>query len=283
VRLTSPLKWHGGKHYLAPKLVAMMPPHTHYVEPFAGGLSVLLAKNPEGVSEVVNDLNGELSHFWAVLRCPTEVAQLARLCDATPFSEELFRGIGPETFAPHSVDRAWRFLIHCRQSMAGRMKDFATLSRTRTRRGMNEQASQWLGAIEGLPKVHQRLKRVVILNRKATNVIRQQDGPGTLFYLDPPYLKATRTSPDVYAHEMTEEQHVDLCTVVRKCAGKVMLSGYPSELYRLQLEAEGWHRTDFDLPNNAAGGKTKRRMVESVWTNFNPAATVTPAPQSGAA
>lgn len=41
--LTPPLKWHGGKHYLSSRLVAMMPPHTHYVEPFAGGLAVLLA------------------------------------------------------------------------------------------------------------------------------------------------------------------------------------------------------------------------------------------------
>jgi DNA adenine methylase len=63
--VNSPLKWHGGKRYLAKRLVAMMPPHLHYVEPFAGGLSVLLAKDPEGVSEVVNDLDGELSNFWS--------------------------------------------------------------------------------------------------------------------------------------------------------------------------------------------------------------------------
>lgn len=41
--LTPPLKWHGGKHCLADKIVALMPPHTHYCEPFAGGLALLLA------------------------------------------------------------------------------------------------------------------------------------------------------------------------------------------------------------------------------------------------
>jgi len=51
-RLIPPLKWHGGKHYLAPQVVARMPPHRHYVEPFAGGLSVLLARDYHGVSEV---------------------------------------------------------------------------------------------------------------------------------------------------------------------------------------------------------------------------------------
>lgn len=34
-RITTPLKWHGGKHYLASKIVSLMPDHKHYVEPYA--------------------------------------------------------------------------------------------------------------------------------------------------------------------------------------------------------------------------------------------------------
>ena len=41
-----PLKWWGGKHYLAKKFIDLMPCHLHYVEPYAGGLAVLLEKNP---------------------------------------------------------------------------------------------------------------------------------------------------------------------------------------------------------------------------------------------
>ena len=74
---------------------------------------------------------------------------------------------------------------------------------------MNEQASAWLAAVAGLSEVHARLSRVVILNRDALNVIRKQDGPDTLFYLDPPYLTETRTAPDVFAHEMTEADPLD--------------------------------------------------------------------------
>ena len=44
--LNGPFNWHGGKHYLASKIVGLMPPRLRYVEPFAGGLAVLLAKNP---------------------------------------------------------------------------------------------------------------------------------------------------------------------------------------------------------------------------------------------
>lgn len=44
--LSQPLKWHGGKHYLAQKIIDLMPKHLHYVEPFGGGLAVLLNKDP---------------------------------------------------------------------------------------------------------------------------------------------------------------------------------------------------------------------------------------------
>ena len=80
-----PLKWHGGKYYLASKIVGLMPSHLHYVEPFFGGGAVLLARDPEddglwlfpnkGVSEVVNDINGSLINFWRVLQDPRNASR----------------------------------------------------------------------------------------------------------------------------------------------------------------------------------------------------------------
>jgi DNA adenine methylase len=92
----------------------------------------------------------------------------------------------------------------------------------------------------------------------------------TLHFCDPPYVHSARATTGEYANEMTDEQHTDLCTVLRKCVGKVMLSGYPSALYKFQLEDQGWHYVDFDCANNAAGGKEKRRMTERLWMNFKP-------------
>ena len=267
---TPPLKTHGGKHYLAQKIVALMPPKVlHYVEPFFGGGAVLLARNPVGSSEVVNDLNGNLINFWMVAADAMMFAALVRMLLATPFSEALFH------YAQHAlatnldadpVLRAYWFFIVCRQSLAGRMDSFAPLSRTRTRREMNEQASAWLTAIEGLPAVHDRLKRVVILNRPALEVIRTQDGEKTLFYLDPPYLHETRTDKDTYGpHEMTGADHRELLNTIKEAKGKVMLSGYGNDLYDTELQ--GWNRHEFELPNNAASGKKKRVMREVIWCN----------------
>jgi DNA adenine methylase len=263
-RVPPPLKWHGGKWYLAAKIVGLMPKHTHYVEPYAGGLSVLLAKDPEGVSEVANDLNGQLSNFWRVLQSEEFFTRFQRTLQAVPFSESEWQG--SIIAASETVADAVRFFIQCRQSLAGRMDCFAPLSRTRTRRGMNEQASAWLNAVDGLANVHARLRRVAILNRNALDVIRQQDGIETLFYLDPPYLAETRTAEEVYRHEMNVEQHAELLDTICDCAGKILLSGYPSEMYDRQLR--NWTRHEFAIPNQASSGKKKRRMVEVVWSNF---------------
>ena len=133
---------------------------------------------------------------------------------------------------------------------------------------MNEQAAAWLSCVDGLPAVHDRLKRVVILNQDALEVIGKQDGPRTLFYLDPPYHKDTRTAKDVYKHEMSDEQHVELLRAVNDCEGKVMISGYHCDLYDGMLSGDDWKCHEFDLPNNAAGGKEKRRMTECLWVNY---------------
>lgn len=271
--LTPPIKWHGGKHYLAKKIVGLMPKHTHYVEPYFGGGAVLLAKDPDGVSEVVNDLNGTLMTFWEVLRDTELFGQFKRMCEATPFSQELWERAFLELenhaqlLHEDPVVVAHLFFVAARQSMAGRMKDFTPLSRTRTRRGMNEQASAWLTAVEGLSAVHARLQRVVILSGNALDVIKAQDGQDTLFYLDPPYLHDTRKSTGEYGDfEMDEAGHAELLKTINRCSGKVMLSGYPSDLYYRELG--GWRLHKFDLPNNAAGGDTKRRMTECLWCNF---------------
>lgn len=270
-RVPNPLKWHGGKYYLAPRIVELMPKHLHYVEPYAGGLSVLLSKDPDGISEVVNDMHGELTNFWNVLKSETNFARMQRILQATPFSEVEWDAVKSNGEAVDPVERAVNFFVLCRQSHSGKMVSFAAISRNRVRRNMNEQASAWLTALEGLPAVHARLQRVVILNRKAIDVIQEQDGPKTLFYLDPPYVHETRSTTVEYGdHEMSIDDHKELLDVIARCKGRFMLSMYRHALYDEAAAMHKWKREDFDLPNNAAGGAAKRRMTECVWMNFKP-------------
>ena len=109
---------------------------------------------------------------------------------------------------------------------------------------------------------------MVGINDDAVKVIRQQDGPKTLFYCDPPYLHGTRASTGDYQYEMTEEDHVELLETLAGIRGKFMLSGYRNDLYDRFAKRNRWRRVEFDLPNNAAGGRAKRRMIECVWMNY---------------
>lgn len=267
--MKSPLKYPGGKTYLANKIVALMPPHTTYVEPYAGGLAVLMAKDPEGVSEVVNDADQDLTTFWNVLKRPEQFYAFQRVIEATPFSESEWEEADIDhDRCPSPVEIAVAFFVRCRQSLAGRMDSFTGLTKTRLRRGMNAEVSAWLSAVDGLPAVHERLRRVLVLNRKALDVMWDFDGPEVVQYLDPPYLASTRTAPDVYRHEMTSLDHEKMIAVAHDLKSKVLISGYPNQMYEDALRPPKWRYVDFNLPNNAAGGKTKRRMTERLWMNF---------------
>jgi DNA adenine methylase len=225
-------------------------------------------------------LNGSLTTFWSVVAHPPFYLMFIRKVGMLPFDERLWRESSaaveyfkdnPPQTQSQRVQLAAAFFVACRQSLAGRMDSFTGITRTRTRRGMNNEVSAWISAVEGLDAVHDRLKRVLILNRPAIQVITNEDTPKTLFYLDPPYLHETRKTTKEYGpHEMGDADHAELLYTCGHMKGKFLLSGYRSKMYDAAAEKWGWHRTDFDLPNNAAGGKTKRRMTECVWTNFEP-------------
>jgi DNA adenine methylase len=268
--ITPPLKWHGGKHYVAKRAVELMPPHLHYVEPFFGGGRVLLAKAPGG-SELANDLDGRLVNFFRVVRDPGAFPQFLRQVSSIPLARAEWEAARGHVYGADQVADAVAFFVFCRQSRSGQMKSFTPPTRTRLRRGMNGNVSEWLGAVEGLLEIHERLRRVMFECKPALDLIRREDKPGTLFYLDPPYLHETRKSTRAYAHEMTDADHLRLLDVARGVKGKVILSGYASPMYDDALS--GWHRETIDLPNHAAGGATKRRMTEVLWCNFGPAPT----------
>lgn len=266
-----PIKWHGGKSYLAARIVELMPPHVHYVEPFFGGGAVLFRKPFEivhGHSEVINDLYGELITFWRVLQSAELFPSFQRRVALTPFAKPVWENAA-KSESDDPVDVAFTFFIRYRQSRQGLGRDFATMSRTRTRRGMNEQVSSWLSAIDGLAEAHERLSRVVIFCQDASSLIRSEDDKDTFFYCDPPYVASTRVVDDAYSCEMTNGQHERLLETLGGLNGKFLLSGYPNPMYDAAARKYGWHRTDITIDNKASAQKTKPKKTECLWSNYS--------------
>lgn len=273
-----PIKWFGGKQPLAKWLQSLAPAgYTHRNIVFGGGLGEFWNWEYEGIAEAVNDTNWLLTNFYNVLKSEFNFAAFRRLCEFTPFSENDFNeaaksldslvAINPDEFN-ECVVYAHEFFIRCRQSRMGMGRDYATPTK-RIRRGMNEQVSAYLSAVEGLEDAHERLRRVEIRNLDFAEFICKYDHHNALFYLDPPYLHETRSSTGEYGpHEMSVGDHGRLLDSLSGIKGKFMLSGYRSDMYDFQAKGYDWNRHDKETTNNASSSKTKEARIECVWTNY---------------
>jgi DNA adenine methylase len=217
--------------------------------------------------ETYNDLDGEVVHFFRVLR--EEPEALTRAIGLTPFSREEFAQaceLDPELPA---VERARRFYVRARQVRTG-LNQTASLGRwanckQTSRAGMSGVISRWLGAVEALPEIAERLLRVQIENRPAVDVIRLYDAPGTLFYCDPPYVHETRGDARAYRYEMTDAEHAALAEVLNGVQGKVALSNYACPLLEALYPPPRWHRHTAAARTTHA---TKGKRSEVLWTNY---------------
>lgn len=257
------LRYHGGKWMLAPWIISHFPPHRVYVEPYAGGASVLMRK-PRSFAEVYNDQWSEVVNVFRVLRDPDQAAELERVLRITPFSREEFETTYPDSDAP-AVERARRAIL---RSFAGfgsasTNGSYTTGFRANSMRSHTTPAHDWARYPDSIRFFVERLRGTVIEHRPALDVIDQQDSPDTLFYVDPPYPHSTRNmrrGNASYTHEMTDQDHEQMAEQLHKCRGMVVVSGYRCELYD-RLFGD-WERREVEALADGA-----RPRVEVLWLN----------------
>jgi len=259
--------YYGGKFSHLDFLLPLLPTtFTHFCEPFGGSAAVLINRPPAPV-ETYNDLDSEVVNFFHCLRDHGD--ELIRLISLTPFSrQELVKACRPEPDLS-AIERARRFFVRARQTRTGLAQ---TSSEGRwahcvltSRACMAGAVSRWLGSVEGLPQIVQRLQRVQIENAPAIEVIRRYDSQSTLFYCDPPYPHEARGDSKAYSYEMTDGEHEELAEVLRSVQGAVAVSGYRCSLMdRLYRD---WIRVD---ANTRLCNSSKGKRTESVWVNYDP-------------
>jgi DNA adenine methylase len=261
-----PFAYYGGKTMLADKIVELLPPHEHYVEPFAGSLAVLLAK-PRSAMETVNDLDQDLVTFWRVLRDRPDDLERAMLL--TPHSRAEQQA-SYDLDTPDELERARRVWVLLSQGRGG------TMRRTgwrfyRNPGGSTYSMPDYLAAYaDRVPPCARRIHGVSLECRPALDVIADYGKhPDVLLYCDPPYVAATRNSA-AYRYEMGDlGEHRELAAALRECKASVVLSGYASQLY-LDLY-EGWHQVELTAwtGNGILGEKTRTDgfRTEILWSN----------------
>jgi DNA adenine methylase len=155
--MRTPLTYYGGKQKLAAQIVAMMPEHVAYLEPFAGGAAVLFAK-PPAERETLNDLDGTVMRFWRALREQPEA--LASAVALTPYSRGEWLACS-DFDVPDDVECARRLLVNIDHSFSRSRRSWSPPSMLRDRRG-RWQPGTWANMPPKLVAAAERLTNVCL-------------------------------------------------------------------------------------------------------------------------
>lgn len=258
------LRYHGGKWKLFPWVYSYMPRHRIYADSYGGAGSILLRKK-RSYAEIYNDLDGEIVNLFRVLRSVEQARGLMQLVELTPYARDEFEVSLIATDDPVEQARRTLFRFAAGFSTAGTNPDgWRTGFRGNVTRSGSTPVHNWRNFPQALQEIIERLRGVVIENRPAIDVIQQYDSLETLHYIDPPYPFSTRNKRWVgkaYRHEMTDDDHRELASVLRHVKGMVLISGYPCKLYDEELYPD-WYRV---TRKAHADGAAER--IEVLWIN----------------
>lgn len=187
-RSVEPLKgvapYVGGKRLLAAELVKIIEGITHetYVEPFVGMGGVFFRRRERPRAEVINDWSGDVATLFRILqRHYLPFVEMLRWQLTT--RAEFERLVATDASTLTDLERAARFFYLQKTTFGGKVhaRSFGV---SVTERG----AFDVTRIIPELEAYHQRLAGVVIERLSYADLIPRYDRPGTLFFIDPPYL-----------------------------------------------------------------------------------------------
>lgn len=253
--MKSVLKYPGAKNRLAPWICGYIPQHNVYLEPYAGSLAILFNKERSHI-ETVNDLDGEVTNFFRVLRDNSE--ELKHRISLTPFSRREY----VLAYEPSGdvIEQARRFAVKCWMGFGcGNLYQNGFKSGQQTH--SPNPAKAWSELPDTIILAAERLKGVQIENLPATELIRRYNTPDVFLYVDPPYLHETRKNY-LYKFEMSDADHKELLKMLAEHPGKILLSGYDNDMYNDMLPR--WNKVQ--KSTRAEGG---RKRIETLWMNYD--------------
>ena len=245
---------------MAHNIVPLIPKHTVYVEPFAGGLAILFAKpipqvtNSHYYREVINDMDEHLINFYRQLRDNGE--ELIRLLELTPYSEFEHK-LSKQLDIDNDLERARRYFVNISQSFANKLN--AGWGRAKYGRNF---AITWQSRVKNLPDVLDRMAGVHIACADALKIIKDWDSPQTFFYCDPPYPDTDQGHYKGY----TLDDYRALINTLDGCDGSFIVSNYNQDV----AIPDDWESFAFGATTSASLKMESRgKRVEMVHRRLN--------------
>jgi DNA adenine methylase len=257
--MVGPLSYIGGKNRLASKIISILPEHTTYVEPFAGGAQVLFHKQPSNV-EVLNDLDFDIVNFFRVCQWHyEELVRYLRFCLVSRKLHDMHLATNPATLT--DIQRAGRFFYLQKNSFGGLvLKQKFHYGVTHLPNFNPERVP------EIIEQTHRRLQHVQIESLPYEKILEKYDRSTTLFYLDPPYWNRK-----LYKFNLSEQDFVELERRLHLIQGKFLLSLGDHPIVRELFRDFNIQRTEIAY---TAQRKVGTRYGELLIMNFRPASEI---------
>lgn len=198
--INSPFRYAGGKFYARNLILEHIPPHSYYVEPFAGGASIFFAKH-KVENNWLNDIDESLVNTYLIIRDKPEEL-IAFLAGEQATKER--HGYYKNEFSPQNkLEEAARWFYLNRTSYSGIMKPQNCFWGYGDKYSMRPE--NWPRNIR---RTSEKLQGVKITSLDFEAIIETVPDEAFLF-IDPPYFNADQDK--FYTHSFSKSDHHRLC------------------------------------------------------------------------
>lgn len=253
--LPSPIGWVGGKSRLANSINEIIKtiPHTTFVEPFAGSGAVYFKKKPAD-NEILNDINPSLTHFYKQLKGGIDLKN----CKTNINKEEFKKA---QKKIKNGNGSMCDFLKVNKNSFAMNMNNYTTY-----KCAFKDPSCGIKKIINNKEEYDDRLKNTRITNKDYRDIVRETDSQQTLYYIDPPYTKSSKS----YKTDLTQVTPEKVANTFKNIKGKAIISFDDNSKVRNAFKGKGYKflpiETKYSLNSKS---KNRRGNKELIITNFD--------------
>ena len=203
--INSPFRYAGGKFYARKLILEHIPPHTYYIEPFAGGASIFFAKS-KAKYNWLNDIDRELMNCLKIIRDhPDDLIDRVKNEIASKERHAFYKnGYAPKT----ALDRAVRWFYLNRTSYSGIMNTQNCYWGYGDKYSMRPE--NWP---RNILRTSSKLHKVKLTAYDFEKVIETAP-KGAFLFVDPPYFNADQDK--FYVHSFEKNDHLRLRDMLYK-------------------------------------------------------------------
>lgn len=203
--INSPFRYAGGKFYARNLILKHIPPHSHYVEPFAGGSSIFFAKS-KVKNNWLNDIDEALINTYLIIRDRPE--ELINYLTGEQATKERHAYYKNEFVPQNNLEAAARWFYLNRTSYSGIMKPQNCYWGYGDKYSMRPE--NWPRNIR---RTSDKLQNVQLTCLDFAEVIKTVPNDAFLF-IDPPYFNADQDK--FYTHSFCRNDHYRLSEILKE-------------------------------------------------------------------